>query len=130
MWQHVHLSEQVCPCNTLACCWDINYANNRQQQFLCAHQYFNLFAASDNITMLKKTGRACGQIARTFFRWTTRLLRTKDISDASHPHSPTPFLPIPNPLSLCLSVCLSDKEGDDKQKYGNCICKPSIILNI
>ena len=30
MWQHVHLSEQIRPWDTLACCWDVKQASNQQ----------------------------------------------------------------------------------------------------
>ena len=28
VWQHVNLSEQICPWDTLACCWDVKQASN------------------------------------------------------------------------------------------------------
>ena len=28
MWQHVHLSEQICSWDTLACCWDVIQPSN------------------------------------------------------------------------------------------------------
>ena len=28
MWQHVQLSEQIRPCDTLACCWDVKQPTN------------------------------------------------------------------------------------------------------
>ena len=30
MWQHVKLSEQICPWDTLACCWDVMQPTNKQ----------------------------------------------------------------------------------------------------
>ena len=30
MWQHVKLSEQICPWDTLACCWDVKQPTNKQ----------------------------------------------------------------------------------------------------
>ena len=32
-WQHVKLSEQICPWDTLACCWDIKEPTKKQTQF-------------------------------------------------------------------------------------------------
>ena len=34
VWQHVKLSEQICPCDTLACCWDIKQPTNKQILFI------------------------------------------------------------------------------------------------
>ena len=33
MWQHVKLSEQIRPCDTLACCWDVKQPTNKQTNF-------------------------------------------------------------------------------------------------
>ena len=33
MWQHVKLSEQIYPWDTLACCWDVKQASNQQTNF-------------------------------------------------------------------------------------------------
>ena len=30
VWQHVHLSEQIPPLDTLACCWDVKLPTNKQ----------------------------------------------------------------------------------------------------
>ena len=30
VWQHVHITEQIRPCDTLACCWDVKQATNQQ----------------------------------------------------------------------------------------------------
>ena len=32
VWQHAHLSEQIRPWDTLACCWDVKQATNKQLQ--------------------------------------------------------------------------------------------------
>ena len=29
VWQHIKLSEQICPRDTLACCWDVEQASNQ-----------------------------------------------------------------------------------------------------
>ena len=37
MWQHVKLSEQICPWDTLACCWDVEQPTNKWlQTTVCA----------------------------------------------------------------------------------------------
>ena len=37
VWQHVQLSEQICPWDTLACCWDVKQpSNNQTNQCACS----------------------------------------------------------------------------------------------
>ena len=35
MWQHVNLSEQIRPWDTLACCWDVKQATHKPTNCLC-----------------------------------------------------------------------------------------------
>ena len=39
LWQHVRLSEQIRPWDTLACCWDVKQATNKQH--LCISVVFS-----------------------------------------------------------------------------------------
>ena len=36
VWQHIKLSEQICPWNTLACCWDVKQPTNKHSAVLPA----------------------------------------------------------------------------------------------
>ena len=39
VWQHVKLSEQIRPRDTLACCWDVKQASNQQTLSFCCSMF-------------------------------------------------------------------------------------------
>ena len=48
MWQHVHLSEQIRPWDTLACCWDVKQQTNKQTGSVQTYLYGFLAAGFSN----------------------------------------------------------------------------------